>query len=209
MINKYYRIAKNNLFPLTRSLTGKGVRKTLKIIKDEFPDLKIKKIKSGTKVFDWLTPPEWNVFDGFILDKFNNKIVDFKENNLHVVNYSLPVDKTVEYGELIKHLKFLINQPDAIPYFTSYYEENWGFCISKNEFDQLPKEGEYRVVIKSTLENGSLTYGDLVLNGSSKKEILFSSYLCHPSMANNELSGPICLAFLYKKILVKIQVSVY
>ena len=136
-----------------------------------------------------------------ILTPEGKKICDFKENNLHLVNYSCPIDKNIDYEELIKHLKFLINQPNAIPYVTSYYEENWGFCISKNEFDQLSKEGDYRVLIKSTLKNGSLTYGDLVLKGSSKKEILFSSYLCHPSMANNELSGPICLAFLYKKIL--------
>jgi aminopeptidase-like protein len=190
----------DKLWPICRSISGDGLRRSFEILKEIIP-LELSEISTGSKVFDWEVPKEWNIKDAYIITPQGNKICDFKKNNLHVVNYSSPVDKKVEYGELIQHLKFLIDQPDAIPYVTTYYEENWGFCISKNEFDQLPKEGEYRVVIKSTLENGSLTYGDLVLKGSSKKEILLSSYLCHPSMANNELSGPICLAFLYKKIL--------
>jgi aminopeptidase-like protein len=194
-LEKYF----DRLWPICRSITGNGLRESFKILKEIIP-LQLSEIPTGTKVFDWEIPMEWNINDAYIITPNGNKICDFKENNLHVVNYSLPVDKIVEYGELIQHLKFLIDQPDAIPYVTSYYEEYWGFCISKSEFDQLPKEGEYRVVIESTLEKGSLTYGDLVLKGSSKKEILFSSYLCHPSMANNELSGPLCLAFLYNKI---------
>ena len=196
MINKYYRIAKNNLFPLTRSLTGKGVRKTLKIIKDEFPDLKIKKIKSGTKVFDWLTPPEWNVFDGFILDKFNNKIVDFKENNLHLVGYSIPIEKHINKKELLKNFFFIKKQPNAIPYITSYYKKSWGFCVSYNQFKNFEKKysskDKFKVVINSSFKkNGDLNYGELILKGKSKKEVLISTYICHPSMANNELSGPI------------------
>ena len=190
----------DKLWPICRSISGDGLRKSFEILQEIIP-LELSEVPTGSKVFDWEVPKEWNIKDAYIITPQGNKICDFKKNNLHVVNYSSPIDKSVEYGELIQHLKFLIDQPEAIPYVTTYYKENWGFCISKNEFDQLPKEGEYRVVIKSTLENGSLTYGDLVLKGSSKKEILLSSYLCHPSMANNELSGPICLAFLYKKIL--------
>ena len=123
----------------------------------------------------------------------------FKKNNLHVVNYSESVNTIIDFDELVGHLHYLSKQPDAIPYITSYYNRAWGFCLSKNEFDQLPKFGKYKVVIKSKFTNGSLTYGDLVIPGSTSKEI-FTSYLCHPSMANNELSGPICLAFLYHKI---------
>ena len=159
------------------------------------------KFQQEQKVFDWTIPKEWNIDDAYIISPDGKKICDFKKNNLHVVNYSIPVDKEVDYDELFKHIHTLNNQPNAIPYITSYYNETWGFCISKKELDKLPKKGKYRVFIKSTLENGSITYGDLVLRGESKKkEILFSTYLCHPSMANNELSGPLCLAFLYQKI---------
>ena len=195
-LNKYYNIAKKNLFPLTRSLTGKGVRKTLKIIQSEFKNLKIKKIKSGTRVFDWKTPPEWNVLDGYILDKYNNKIVDFKKNNLHLVGYSMPIKKKIFKKELFEKLYFLKNQPDAIPYITSYYKKSWGFCISYNQFKKFQKKysskDKFKVVINSSFKkNGDLNYGELILKGKSKKEILISTYICHPSMANNELSGPI------------------
>ncbi len=195
-LNKYYNIAKKNLFPLTRSLTGQGVRKTLKIIQSEFKNLKIKKIKSGTRVFDWKTPPEWNVLDGYILDKYNNKIVDFKKNNLHLVGYSMPIKKKIFKKELFEKLYFLKNQPDAIPYITSYYKKSWGFCISYNQFKKFQKKysskDKFKVVINSSFKkNGDLNYGELILKGKSKKEILISTYICHPSMANNELSGPI------------------
>jgi aminopeptidase-like protein len=189
----------DRLWPICRSISGNGLRESFNILKEIIP-LNTYEIPTGTKVFDWTIPKEWNIKDAYIITPEGNKICDFKKNNLHVVNYSSAVDKIVKYDELIKHLKFLNDQPDAIPYVTTYYEENWGFCISKNKFDKLSKKGEYHIVIKSTLENGSLTYGDLVLKGSSKKEVLLSTYLCHPSMANNELSGPICLAFLYRKI---------
>ena len=189
----------DRLWPICRSITGKGLRESFEILKEIIP-LNIHEIPTGTKTFDWTIPKEWNINDAYIVSPDGNKICDFKINNLHVVNYSMPVDKEVEYNELINHLHTLNNQPTAIPYITSYYNQTWGFCISKKELELLPKKGKYKVFINSTLENGSLTYGDLVLPGESKKEILFSSYLCHPSMANNELSGPLTLAFLYQKI---------
>lgn len=195
-ISKYYKIAKDKLYPLTRSLTGQGVRSTLKIIQKEFPELKIKKIKSGTKVFDWNIPPEWNVSDAYILDKYNNKIIDFKINNLHLVGYSVPVKKYISKKELFKNLYFSKNQPKAIPYITSYYKRRWGFCVSYNQYQNFDKQyssnDKFKVVINSSLKkNGNLNYAELILKGKSKKEILISTYICHPSMANNELSGPI------------------
>jgi len=195
-IKKYYNIAKIKLFPLTRSLTGVGVRKTLNIIQKEFPILKVKKIKSKTKVFDWNVPEEWNVTDAHVIDKYNNKIIDFKKNNLHLIGYSIPLKKNLSKKELFKNLYFLKNQPKAIPYITSYYKKRWGFCISYNKYKILDKQyssnDKFKVVIKSTFnKKGNLNYGEVILRGKSKKEILISTYICHPSMANNELSGPI------------------
>jgi len=195
-IKKYYNIAKTKLFPITRSLTGDGVKKTLNIIQKEFPKLKIKKFKSGTKVFDWNIPEEWNVTDAYVIDKYNNRIIDFKKNNLHLVGYSIPIKKNITKKELFKNLYFLKNQPKAIPYITSYYKRRWGFCISYNEYKILDKRyslnDKFKVVINSNLnKKGNLNYGELILKGKSKKEILISTYICHPSMANNELSGPI------------------
>ena len=195
-IKKYYNIAKTKLFLITRSLTGDGVKKTLNIIQKEFPKLKIKKFKSGTKVFDWNIPEEWNVTDAYVIDKYNNRIIDFKKNNLHLVGYSIPIKKNITKKELFKNLYFLKNQPKAIPYITSYYKRRWGFCISYNEYKILDKRyslnDKFKVVINSNLnKKGNLNYGELILKGKSKKEILISTYICHPSMANNELSGPI------------------
>ena len=207
-IKEYYQLAKHSLFPISRSLTGDGVRKTLKIIKKEFPKLKICKIRSGTKVFDWNVPPEWNVKDAYILDKNNKKIVDFKNNNLHLVGYSVPVNKFVSKKELFNHIHSLPKQSKAIPYITSYYKKYWGFCVSHNKklkFDKNYKYSDkFKVVIKSNLNSkGHLNYGELILKGKSKQEILISTYVCHPSMANNELSGPIvsmCLINHFNKI---------
>jgi aminopeptidase-like protein len=195
-VKKYYNIAKNILFPINRSLTGYGTRKTLKIIQKEFLRLKIKKIKSGTKVFDWKIPSEWNVSDAFVLDKYNNKIIDFKKNNLHLVGYSASIKKHVFKKELFKNLYFLKNYSNAIPYITSYYKKIFGFCITYNQykyFDKRYSSGDkFKLVVNSTFKkNGYLNYGELILKGKSKKEILISTYICHPSMANNELSGPI------------------
>jgi len=207
MIQKYYKIAKKNLFTINRSLTGKGVVKTLNIIKKNIPKLKIKKIKSGTKVFDWNIPPEWNVTDAYVLDKKGFKIINFKKNNLHLVGYSAPLNKTMKKKDLFKNLHFLKNQPNAIPYITSYYKKIWGFCISHNQFKKLNQNyssnDQFKVVILSSFKNnGNLHYGELILKNKetktigsykhkSKQEILISTYICHPSMANNELSGSI------------------
>ena len=195
-INKFYNIAKKKIFPICRSLTGIGVRKTLNIIKKEFSNLKIKKIKSGSKVFDWKIPPEWNIKDAYILDKNNKKIVDFKKNNLHLVGYSEPINKYFSKKNLLKKLHSLPNQPKAIPYITSYYNKYWGFCISYEDRLKFLKKykdiDKFRVVIDSNFNaKGNLNYAELILKGKSKQEILISTYICHPSMANNELSGPI------------------
>ena len=206
-IKKYYDIAKNELFKIPRSLTGKGVRKTLKVIQKELPKLKIKKIKSGSKVFDWKIPHEWNVSDAYILDKYNKKIVNFKKNNLHIIGYSIPINKILTKKSLFKKLYFLKKQPRAIPYLTSYYKKDWGFCLNYNQFKEIKKKykinDKFKIVIKSNFKKkGNLNYGELVIKGKSKKEILISTYICHPSMANNELSGPIvsmCLANYFSK----------
>ena len=195
-MKKFYELAKNKLFPITRSLTGKGVKDTLGIIKKEFPRLKIKKIKSGTKVFDWKIPDEWNISNAYIIDKKGKRIIDFKNHNLHVVGYSIPVNKYIPKKHLIKNLYFLRNQPKAIPYVTSYYKKRWGFCLSYDHFKKIKKNylnnDLFKVVIKSNFNSkGNLNYGELVLKGKSSQEILISTYICHPSMANNELSGPI------------------
>lgn len=195
-IKKYYNIAKNELYPITRSLTGKGVLKTLKILKREIPELKIKKFSSGKKVFDWKIPHEWNIEDAYVLDKNNNKIIDFKKNNLHIIGYSEPVKKILSKVELIKKLHFIKKQPKAIPYITSYYERNWGFCLTYEKFMKINNDysnnDKFRVVINSNFKkNGKLNYGELILKGKSQREILISTYICHPSMANNELSGPV------------------
>tara|TARA_B110000971_G_scaffold206880_1_gene230542 strand:+ start:727 stop:2019 length:1293 start_codon:yes stop_codon:yes gene_type:complete len=211
-IKKYYQIAKKKLFLINRSLTGAGTVETLKIIKKEFSKLKIKKIKSGSKVFDWNIPPEWNVKDAYVLDKNGSKIIDFKNNNLHLIGYSMPLNKSLKKRDLLKNLHFLKNQPEAIPYITSYYKKKWGFCISYKQFKQLDKKysklDKFKVVINSSFKNqGNLNYGELVLKGKSKQEILISTYICHPSMANNELSGPIVsmglINYFYRKKLDK------
>ena len=195
-VNKFYNLAKNKLYPICRSITGIGIRQTLKIIKKELPKLRIKKIKCGTNVFDWKIPDEWLIKDAYVLDKTGKKIIDFKKNNLHLINYSSPVSKTLNRDDLLKKIFTLPKKPTAIPYVTSYYEKKWGFCTShnqkKNFLNEYDKKDKFRVKIKSRFNSkGHLNYGELVLPGKSKQEILISTYICHPSMANNELSGPI------------------
>ena len=185
------------LWPINRSITGNGVRETLSILKEHMPNLKQYEIPTGTQVFDWEIPKEWNIKDAYILDPDGNKIIDFKENNLHVVGYSTPINTTLSLQELIPHLYTLPEQPTAIPYITSYYKERWGFCMSHNQFKTL-KDGDYKVCIDSKLADGHLTYGELIIPGESKEEIFLSTYICHPSMANNELSGPVVTTYLSK-----------
>jgi aminopeptidase-like protein len=194
--NEMYNLAKM-LFPINRSLTGKGVVKTLEILKEYNSDLQIHSISSGTKVFDWEVPDEWNCEEAYIITPDGKKICDYNKNNLHLVQYSIPVEKEISLEELQKHLYSLPHLPDAIPYVTSYYNRKWGFCISENERKKL-KKGTYKIVIKSELKKGLLHYADIIIPGKSKKEIFFSTYICHPSMANNELSGPVLSIFLSK-----------
>lgn len=187
----------DRLWPICRSITGNGLRESYKILQELIP-LNLTEVPTGTQVFDWAVPKEWNINNAYIITPDGNKIADFRENNLHIVGYSIPVNETLAYEELVKHIYTQPRLPDAIPYVTSYYKEMWGFCLSKNEFDKLPKSGLYKVFIDSELKEGSLTYGEAILKGETTDEILISSYLCHPSMANNELSGPLTLSFLYK-----------
>ena len=189
------------LFPICRSLSGEGVRTTLKRLQDFIP-LKIHEIPSGTDVFDWTVPPEWNIREAWIKNDRGEKVVDFSVHNLHVLGYSTPVDQTLPLSELREHLYTLPEQPDAIPYITSYYKERWGFCLSENQLSSLP-DGDYHVYIDSDLKPGVLNYADLVIPGESTEEILFSTYICHPSMANNELSGPCLATFLAQWVMQK------
>jgi len=207
-IKRYYNLGKEILFPICRSITGNGIKKTLKIIKTQLPELKIYQVKSGTKVFDWKVPPEWNIKDAYILDKNNIKIIDFKKNNLHLVSYSVPVSKILKKNELLDRLHDYKKIPEAIPYVTSYYKKYWGFCCSFNQkkqiIDSYSKDDKFKVVINSSLKKGgNLLYGEFLIPGKSKQEILISTYVCHPSLANNELSGPIVAMSLIQSFLKK------
>lgn len=193
------------IFPYCRSLTGEGVRQTLNEIKSDLEDFDssikfdIINVPSGTQVFDWTVPKEWKINTGYIEDDKGNRIVDFKNSNLHIVGYSTPIDKWVNLEELLKHIYTQPEQPNVIPYVTSYYKERFGFCMSENLKNSL-KEGNYHMYIDSELFEGVLNYAECIVPGRTEKEIFFSTYICHPSMANNECSGPAVQLELIKYI---------
>ena len=186
------------IYPICRSITGNGVRETLQRISAHIP-LDIHEVPTGTKVFDWIVPREWNIRDAYIRDERGKKIVDYSSSNLHVVSYSTPVRQRVSLAELKKHLHTLPEQPDLIPYRTSYYVENWGLCIPHRQLESLPEE-MYEVVIDSSLEDGSLTYGEHLHQGEIDHEVLLSAHVCHPSLANDNCSGVALLAHVAKRI---------
>ncbi len=188
----------NTLWPLNRSITGNDVRKTHKILSQIIP-LKTYEIKSGTKINDWKVPYEWNVKHAVLKDENGKIILDFKNNNLHLLGYSKPIKKKITKEDLIKHLYFIKKMPDAVPYKTSYYKKKWGFCLSFNQFKKL-KSDNYYVDIDTNFKKGSMTMSEYYLPGKVKKEILIHTYTCHPSMAINELSGPLVAAFLAKEL---------
>lgn len=186
------------LFPICRSITGPGLRETLNILGNYLP-LSHFAVKTGTKCFDWTIPEEWRIREAWLKGPNGEKIVDFAESNLHVVNYSMPVNRKISLEELRQHLFTNHWLPDAIPYVTSYYKRRWGFCLPHRTYENLI-EGEYHAYIDSELVDGELNFAHAVLPGESEREVLISSYVCHPSMANNELSGPIVAAFLYRRL---------
>ncbi len=185
-------------FPIPRSITGAGVRETLRRIQQRIP-LAIFEVPSGAKVFDWEVPKEWNIRDAYVANSAGQRVIDFQQSNLRVVGYSVPVRETLPLAELKKHLFTLPRRPDWIPYVTSYYQERWGFCLTQRELEALP-EGVYEAVIDSSLEPGSLTWGEFFLAGASEKEVLISTYVCHPALANDNAAGFTLATFLAERL---------
>jgi aminopeptidase-like protein len=190
----------DELWPIYRSLTGEGNRQTLRKL-SEISKINELEVPSGSKVFDWTIPPEYTVNEAYIADSFGNRIIDFKENNLHLVSYSNSINAMLSFDELKERLHFLEHMPEEIPYVTSYYEDYWGFCLSYNKYKSLNKQEKYHVYIDSVKDsNGSMTLGERFLPGQVEHEVLISTYICHPSLANNELSGPLLTIFLQRLI---------
>jgi aminopeptidase-like protein len=185
------------LFPICRSLSGNGVRETLDII-SQYISLTVTEVPTGTKVFDWTVPKEWNINAAWIADSSGKRIVDFERCNLHVLGYSAPVRSTMPLSELRDHLFIHRTNPDWIPFRTSYYDENWGFCLSRRQLDAVEEGSSYEVCIDSTLSDGSITYGEAVIGGEEPAEVLLSTYICHPSLCNDNLSGIVLLAIVGK-----------
>ncbi|WP_342655037.1 DUF4910 domain-containing protein [Pseudomonas sp. F3-2] len=199
-VGQYCYDLATQLFPICRSLTGSGVRETLSILASHIDGLELREVPSGTAAFDWIVPDEWEIRAAYIADESGNKLVDFKTHNLHVLGYSEPVDTVLTLDDLQEHLYSIPNQPDAIPYITSYYSRRWGFCLAHSQRRTL-KPGNYKVVIDSTLKPGVLNYAEILIPGESQEEVFLSTYVCHPSMANNELSGPVVTTALVKWLL--------
>ena len=183
---RMYALAER-LFPICRSITGNGLRETLRILQQEIP-LTLYEVPTGTPAFDWVVPREWNIRDAYIKNSRGEKIVDFQQNNLHVLNYSTPINARMSLEELRPHLFTLPDKPEWIPYRTSYFNDNWGFCITQRQLETMPDD-DYEVVIDSSLEPGALSYGELTIPGESEEQILLFAHCCHPSLANDNLSG--------------------
>lgn len=186
------------LYPICRSITGDGFRQTLARLKQEIP-LKVHEVPSGTAVFDWTVPREWNIRDAYVKNSRGERVIDFRRHNLHVLNYSVPVHSRMSLAQLRPHLHTLPGHPDWIPYRTSYYREAWGFCLAHRDLEQMP-EDEYEVRIDSTLQDGHLSYGEYLVKGASSQEVLVSCHACHPSLCNDNLSGLAVAAFLAKRL---------
>jgi aminopeptidase-like protein len=197
-----------DMWKYPRSLTGYGTRQTLEYLKKINPNLNIHSFKTGTKVFDWEIPDEWNIYDAYLEHESGRRYAEFSSNNLHVLGYSIPCDINISLSELLPHIYSNPSQPQVIPYVTSYYNDRWGFCMSENDKNALP-QGEFHVVIDAKKEAGKLELADLIIKGKSAKEIFFSTYVCHPSMANNELSGPVLSSALAKYVKEKYPESKY
>jgi len=195
-----YRLVAD-LHPICRSITGDGVRQTLETLNTRIP-VAVNEVPSGTQVFDWVVPKEWNISRAYLKDPNGEHVVDFEDHNLHVVNYSVPVREKMPLEALIPHLHTLPEKPDWIPYRTSYYQENWGFCLTHNRFLDL-MDGEYEVCIDTSLKEGSLTYGECLVEGFTNEEVIISTHICHPSLCNDNLSG-IALATFLADILSKV-----
>lgn len=198
---RIYNLA-NSIYPICRSITGRGVRETLSVLSEYIkmgngPDMALHEVPSGTQVFDWTVPKEWVICQAYVEDETGKHIVDMRENNLHIMGYSVPIDVWVDLEELKRHIFTQPEQPDVIPYVTSYYKERYGFCMSENQLNSL-LPGKYHMVIDSELTEGSLTYGEIILQGECEDEVFLSTYICHPSMANNECSGPALLSELIR-----------
>lgn len=186
------------LYPICRSITGDGVRRTLDVIREQIP-LAVHEVPSGTPVLDWTVPKEWNIRDAYVKDASGRRVIDFRRSNLHVLSYSVPVRCTLSLAELRPHLHTLPDYPDWIPYRTSYYKETWGFCLAHNQLLAL-EDGRYEVVIDSSLTDGALTYGELLLPGDREQEFLLSCHVCHPSLSNDNLSGIALATFLAERL---------
>jgi len=198
-LGKFMHALLTELYPICRSITGDGVRQSLRLLQAQIP-LTLHEVPTGTPVFDWTVPKEWNIRDAYVKNARGEKVIDFQQSNLHILNYSVPIHQHMSLRELKQHLYSLPDQPQSIPYRTAYYAENWGFCLTHERLLAL-EEGDYEVYIDSTLADGHLTYGELIVPGTSAETILISCHCCHPSLCNDNLSGMVLSTYLAKMLL--------